>query len=1178
MLNFTNYILTQEEKDYIKSYTKNNFYRLCGLYGGKNIFRYKQFNNTIEVFNFIISNINKLDKIPNIDVKKFKQFYYPLCNNTTMIIDGHNKSDIFKLVIDVDIKYDNEHLNTNKYKSLDEIDFNKLYKDIPKYIKEIMEYYFEYNINNIDNDYINYILKYNDNNKDNIINPYEYIWSNKINNNSNIHLYFPFIFVNQYQYIFIIKKLIEKLNSINNNFIWNKIIDEHMIDNGFRLLYCNKPYYIYKYNKQTKKGKLIDMKIVHKPNYYLINYDKTTIKLNDNDKFHHLFITSMQTKYNETINIKNNYNDIFNNIIKTYKNNNKSKNNKSKNIKIKNKKIIKSIKKCHIQKIKNIDITTELNKIFNLLNNDRLDDYTKWYNLICLCHTYHLYNYCINLSKKSKKYDEYSLTTINEVFYKKMYKKKTFRSLFYWIKQDYNITKEQQYNFLKDKNIDIKLLNEELLNFKCKYIISNNFKYNIKINDLIKLNIKDEIINNNNFNYLEVNNEFINDNDFDNIKNYNNICLISPVGTGKTTIIKKLISYWNNKYIEYYKQNNFNVNLNLNILCISSLISLGDKLCNDLKEFNIINYKDIKHYEYNKYDNLNISLEQLHILNNNYDIIIIDEITSFISRFLSKTNNNISNNYYNLINLFKNSSYIIFCDALFCEDTYLLVNKLFNCNNMKSLFYYNKFKKCNNKVINNYLYNKDFNDLNNIISFIDKFNINNKIINNESILICSDSATISNLIYNYFIDKYKNKNNYFELIIKDKYNKEFVNNCNITFNNKCVIYSPKITYGIDIQIEYEDIYVIYKGKSINSYLMLQQISRSRNCKNINILSLFNYNQINILKFKYFKNNYINNIKNINDKVFELLNNHNIIDNIDILFNMNNLLSKRYKDIIDFLNIVIHNKYNNYITNNNKLYCLKLLSEYQGYNINYYDFNETKNYNIDDKKYLEINNYDNIKILEEIKLDKNYELCNNELKIYLNELIKDKKNINRILHSRYLFIYDLNKIENIFKNNNEDIIKIINNNGNNLKYVYQILINLNKELEINKFELLKEYNKDKLIKFIENNKNNIKKLFTSKMTLYQNKKLKNKSYEDLFKEIQNDKMNRKFKCINGLFLFNQFILNCYKYIDKNLIIINKEDYIINKNRYINKYIFNDKYINNMKDIYNIIKNNDTNIIF
>jgi len=1183
-----NYILDNENnnsiynldyENYIKNYTKNNIYMLNGLYNNSNIFNNhfsKYFTNTLELYKFITLNINKLDKIPNIDVNNFNVYNYPLCNNMSMFIDRHKKEDLIKFVIDIDIKYDDTHLNINKFKSLEEINFDELYKNIPKYIEDIIEEYFDYNIDNIDNEYIDYVLKYDDVQlKDNNLNQYNYIWANKINNNTNAHLYYPFIFVNQNQYKFIINKLVVKLNSIYKDFIWYYIIDYRMKSCGFRLLYCNKPYYVNCYDDNTKTNTLIDMKIPHKPNYYLINYDKTTIKLNNDDKIHHLFITSMQTKYKkETIILKNKYIDYFNNY-KFYKPIENKNNKKSKN---KINKINKIIKENKLNNIKNVNITPELDKVFNLLKINRLDDFDEWIYIIFICHTYDLYEYCIELSKKSSNYDELSIKKVNEIFLVNDFEEVHFNSLFHIIREDYKIDKTQEYDFLKDNNINIDLLNKELLNFNCNYQINNNYKNNIIIDDLIKLNIKDNIINNKNFNYLEVNNEFINDDDFDYIKNYNNICLISPVGTGKTATIKKLIQYWNNKYIEYYKQNNFNVNLNLNILCISSLISLGDKLCKDLNEFNIINYKDIKPYQYNNYDNLNISLEQLYLLSNNYDIIIIDEITSFISRFLSKTNIKISNNYYALLNLFKNCNHIIFCDALFCEDTYLLTSKLFNCNNNRSLFYYNKNNKCKDKIINNYLYDKNFNNLDNIISFINKFNINDNINNNESILICSDSAKISNLIYNYFIDNYKNKNDYFELITKDKYNKEFVNNCNETFNNKCVIYSPKITYGIDIQINYNEIFVIYKGKSINSYLMLQQISRSRKCKNINILSLFNNNKNNVLKFKYFKKQYINNIKNNNENAYNLINDKNIINNIDELFKLNDNLNNRYNDIIDFLNIIIYNKYNNYLTNNNKLHCLKLLSEFQGYTFNNYYIDNIIENNIDDIKYLEINNYDNIKILEEIKLDKNYELCNNELKIYLNELIKDKKNINRILHSRYLFIYDFNKIENIFKNNNEDIIKIINNNSNNLKYVYQILINLNKDLGINKFELLKEYNKDNLIKFIENNKENIEKLYISKMNSKIKNKLKNKSYDDLLKEINNDKMNKKFKCINGLYLFNQFILNCYKYIDNNLIISNKENFIINKNRYKNRLIFNNNYINNMKDIYNVIKNNDIIITF
>ena len=1213
--------ITKEEKDFIKSYTKNNKYLLNGLYNTSNIFNnyfLKYFKNTLELYNFIISNINKLDDIPLIDINNFNINNYPLCNNTSMIIDKHNKEDLFKFVIDIDIKYDENHININKYKSLDNINFDKLYKNIPLLIENIIEKYFDYNIDNIENEYINYVLKYDKkqlNSK--YLNQYNYIWSNKINNNSNIHLYYPFIFVNQIQYEFIINKLVNKLNKINKDFIWNNIIDNHMKTNGFRLLYCNKPYYTYNYNNK----KLIDNNIPHNPNYYLINYNKTTIKLNDNDKFHHLFITSMQTKYNnETIIIKNIYNDLLNNNNNSNNNNtntntninNNNNNNKNKN---KNKEIIK------LENIKDENITNEINKLFNLLNLDRLNNYNDWINIIYLCHTYNLYSFCINFSNKTNKYNnnkDKTLEIINYIFTHNNTKDKdiTFNTLFFWILKDNNIKYNKLVKLLNDNNIDIDKLNDELKYFNSNYYINNNlFTNNITINNLIKLNINDDIKYNNNFNYYEVENEFINDNDFNYIKDYNNLCIISPVGTGKTTIINKLIKYWNNIYlnnilekypnikylndydlndiinknldnnltnyfinerIEYYKifnnklivNNNLNKYFNLSILFISSLISLGDKIYIDLKEFNIQNYKFLKYYEYNNYKNIIISLEQLYKLNNTYDIIIIDEITSFISRFLSKTNKNLSNNYFNLLKLCNNSKHIILLDALYREDTFLLTKKLFECNNFNSIFYYNKFKKCNNKFINNYFYDKKFNIINNNISFLNNFNINNNINNNNSILLCSDSINIINDIYDYY-NKDKNNNDYYIKITKDEYNSQLISDCNNSFYNKFIMFSPKITYGIDIQINYDKIFGIYKGKSINSYLMLQQLSRCRKCNNINILSLFNNNNNkNICNYELFKYLYINNIKNNNDILVNQLLNKDLINNIDNLLIMDNSLNNKYKDIIDFLDIIIYNKYYDYITRNNKLKCLTLLCEYQGYTLNNFNLNNINDYNIDINKDNKINK--DI-ILDLLKLKDNYKLINDDnIKNYIDDILSKKINFNRLLHSYYLFKYNFDIINSKFDNNNKDIIDLFNNNEfNNYKFIYKILINLNKELGINKFELLNEYNKDKLIKFINNNKFNIDNLFISKHK-DKNNNNKNKSFNNLLNEINNDKFNNKLKCINGLYLFNQFILSCYKYIDNNLIISNNNSIRINKIRYRKIFNFNNEYIKNINYFYNINK--------
>ena len=64
------------------------------------------------------------------------------------------------------------------------------------------------------------------------------------------------------------------------------------------------------------------------------------------------------------------------------------------------------------------------------------------------------------------------------------------------------------------------------------------------------------------------------------------------------------------------------------------------------------------------------------------------------------------------------------------------------------------------------------------------------------------------------------------------------------------------------------------------------------------------------------------------------------------------------------------------------------------------------------------------------------------------------------------------------------------------------------------------------------------------------------------------MNKKLNCINGLYLFNQFILNCYKFIDNNLIISKEDKFTINKIRYNKQLYFNNNYINYMNNFYNI----------
>lgn len=708
------------------------------------------------------------------------------------------------------------------------------------------------------------------------------------------------------------------------------------------------------------------------------------------------------------------------------------------------------------------------------------------------------------------------------------------------------------------------------------------------------------------------------------------------MGCGKTTIINKLLKYWNNEKInnfiykynkikllslnqiknvlnsnkpfELYNDyllfnkcmnNNYNNNendinelLGIKILFISSLITLGDKFEIDFKEFNIKNYINIG-YDYNLCNRLIISLEQLYKIINNYDVIIIDEVSSFISRFLSKTNKNLIQNYYSLINLIKNSNHIILSDAFIHNDTYLFCNLLFKLNNKNCFYYKNTINKHKNKSLNLFMYNNNVkNKINdNIQMFIDNQNIYNQIENNEKILIFSDSASICDYLQKLFIKKYPNKKDYFKIITKNKYDNELIKDCNNKFNNICVMFSPKITTGIDINIKYNNIYGIYKGNSINSYSMIQQIGRCRNVNNINILCLFNQKNNNyIMNFDIFQKIYKTNINSLyhNETINKILNkNFDFIKEIYYLLYNKNFINE-FNNINEFIDIIYNNKYLDFICCSQKFKSLLILSKYQGYNINIKNNNLNSNINNEiDKSFNEnINDYDKMIKLKDIKLlDKYNSLENiinnsnikhnayykklNNIYNYINDIINNTKEYNKLVKSKFLFdvIYGKNILPILIENSkNNNILDIVNNSNNNLFFVIKLLNNLLIEFNLNKFDLLNKYDKDKFNKFINDNKELIDKLFISKDN-NKNKKI-NYSFDKLLNEINNDKFNKKINIINGLYFFNQFILLIYKYINSKCISKIKCNFFINKNRYQIKFIFNQKYIDNINNLYEL----------
>ena len=1099
--------------------------------------------------------------------------------NEDVITDKDVDLDVFKFIIDLDIKQDYV------------IDYDNTMNNIGLMYQEIINYlndYFKDKINKqennsfsiIDDQYIKYVNKYS-----NTFNYLDYVYSVKVFdidnvNASNVHLIYPYLFVNKIQYQIIINDLINHMLSLNGMFKmikWDKLIDCSMANNGLRLLFVNKPLKKRFYDRKTKQTKFEYFKkeiTTYKPNYYVID-KRSTLKFNDKDLKHQLIITSMQCNL-KCPNVNINYENAINN---------------HKNVINNNENIIRSNKKSKITSIKHItneyqkqsipftnnEINTETKKLFYLLSPEYYSSYCNWFRFICICHTYGWLNFCKDFSKNyCLGWDNNSECIIDNIFSSNSNKQIKINTLFYEIfkyyETDENGNKRNHHLILKEIvniNVDCNKLEEELKSIGAKSLITN-----IKTNRLVI--IKPEDINNE-YDFESVNHEFINDNDIELMSNYNNIFINSCVGTGKTTAIIKLITKWSKEHLEMLNKRypnlkylnkkdcefvksllndnsdedvndtinllcNFNNdphinnNFNVRILIVSSLITLGDKIFKDLNDngIKIFNYRTNSNSDLlNNQHNLIISLEQLYKLRDLYDIVIIDEFTSFIGRFNSHTNKeNRIKNLNKLFNLCANSNHIILCDAILRDDSYYFSKILFNKRN--SLYFMNTFKKCQDKTITIYQA-KNNENITNI--FIDSF-IEDKINSRESIIICSDSAKKATNIYEYIKSK-DVPNEYVLLITKYYYKQKAIVNCNDTFKNKCVIFSPKILYGIDIQIPYESIYAIYTGKSINSYLMLQQISRCKKCKEIKILALFDDKNNKVISYDLYKNKYIKYVIKHNMGLEKIIDKDFPYDKLK--YEQSNINIPMLNEI-KYINVVLQSLYYEYITRSNKLYCLKLLCEYQGYkidNIDFYD-NLLKNNNTINNNNISIkDNKDSIK--EEIKqeiFESNLEKLNlmslyysiknkktkkaSETKIFIDELCS-ANGYSKYQRSKILFTNNeqLDEYVKSKVNEKDNIINIVIDPKHTELRCLNVINDYCKIFNCKIFKLLSKYQRNKIKAFIEDHKYDINVI--SELSTKGNLK-----YGNLI-------INTSIKDKNvGLHHFNNFIVFCYGKINCDLV--------------------------------------------
>ena len=268
-----------------------------------------------------------------------------------------------------------------------------------------------------------------------------------------------------------------------------------------------------------------------------------------------------------------------------------------------------------------------------------------------------------------------------------------------------------------------------------------------------------------------INNFFEND-------NLKCLSIKSPYDTGKTQLLKSIISKYNQP----------------KILFISYRISLSVDLLNNFKDYGFKSYLDNDYYS----DRLIIQIESLQKLSDNdfideyteqikqYDLIIIDEIESVLNQFNSPTFKNKSKETFEYFTeILRYSKKCIFLDGDLSYRGYSFINSISS----------EQMNVINNIKMQQKIYNIENNRnkyINNIINDLD---------NNKNIAIISQSRSECDNFYNLLIDKFKNKIiKIYTSLTNDLEKEKDINN--EWLNCDCLIYSPTIEAGCCSLIPY----------------------------------------------------------------------------------------------------------------------------------------------------------------------------------------------------------------------------------------------------------------------------------------------------------------------------------------------------------------------------------------
>ena len=183
-------------------------------------------------------------------------------------------------------------------------------------------------------------------------------------------------------------------------------------------------------------------------------------------------------------------------------------------------------------------------------------------------------------------------------------------------------------------------------------------------------------------------------------------------------------------------------------------------------------------------------------------------------------------------------------------------------------------------------------------------------------LFGSDSCDTITKIYHKCIHKYQSIKDKVLLITAET--NHTISDASEEFKNKFVFYSPKITYGIDFNIDdAQNVFIYVKGRTISPYGIFQQCTRTRN-----IDSVYVYCEC------WGKDEQFRTIGDVENQVKECLN-HDILNNVCLSLDEDDEYTYLENT---FFKLYVYNEYITDVFNTSKYYHFENILQSEGFKL------------------------------------------------------------------------------------------------------------------------------------------------------------------------------------------------------------------------------------------------------